>query len=66
MKTFLLFGLLAGSMFFTTGCTPGYNWEERSADISRNGNYEGAQAVDDFDHLWLLRPASRLTEWNVQ
>jgi hypothetical protein len=70
MKTLLLIGVLAGSMLLTTGCglggDPAYSLEERSQLITRNGNYEGGQLIDDFDHLLLLRPASRLTEWNVQ
>jgi hypothetical protein len=67
MKTLLLIGLLAGSTFLTTGCgTPGYTAEERNQQIGRNWSYEGGQLVDDFDHLFLLRPASHLTAWNIQ
>jgi hypothetical protein len=28
--------------------------------------YEGRQAVEDWDTLWLLYPPSRLTKWNVR
>ena len=71
MKTLMLIGLLAGSLFFTTGCstglgTPGVPPAERDQQIGRNWSYEGAQVIDDFDHLMLFRPASRLTTWNVQ
>jgi hypothetical protein len=68
MKTLLLIGLLAGSMFCTTGCLgdPGYSSDERNQRINRNINYEGAMAVDDFDRLLLLRPASNLKTWDVQ
>jgi len=68
MKAFLLIGLLAGSMLFTTGCfgTPGLSPGERNQEINRNWNYEGGQMVDDFDRLLLLRPTGALTTWNVQ
>jgi hypothetical protein len=69
MKLLALFGLLAGSMLLTTatGCaTPGYSAEERNQQITRNQDYEFKQLVDDWDHIWLLRPASSLTTWNVQ
>lgn len=65
-KTLLLTGLLAGSLFVTTGCTPGYSWDERNQRIARNQNYEMLQSVDDFDYIMMLQPASRLTAWNVQ
>ena len=69
MKPFALIGLLGGAMLLTTasGCaTPGYSAEERNQQITRNQDYEFKQLVDDWDHLWLLRPASHLTTWNVQ
>lgn len=67
MKVFALFVLLAGVMVLSSGCrTPAYTASERHAQISRNWQYERRQAVDDWDHFWLLRPASRLTIWNVQ
>jgi len=67
MKTLALIGLLAGGMFLTTGCaTPGYTAQERNQQIARNWDYEIKQASDDFDHLLLLRPVSRLTVWNVR
>jgi len=67
MKVLTMIGLLAGSMFFTAGCyTPGYTVDERFQQIGRNWDYEGKQAADDIDHAMLLRPASRLTWWNVQ
>lgn len=67
MKLLPLIALLAGSMLLTTGCgTPGYSATERNQQIARNWSYEGGQAVDDFDHILLLRPASHLTLWNVQ
>ena len=54
-------------MCVTTGCaTPGYTAEERNQLIARNWDYEIRQASDDFDHVLLLRPASRLTVWNVR
>ena len=67
MKTLALITLLGGSLFVTTGCaTAGYSPEERHQQIARNWNYEGEQATDDVDRLLLLRPASRLTIWNVR
>ena len=50
------------------GCLapPAYTPLERYQMIGRNIDYEGRQAVDDWDHFWLLRPASRLTIWNVR
>ena len=67
MKCITLFGLFAGAMLLTTGCaTPGYSATERNQQIARNWDYEFKQASDDFDHLLLLRPDSRLTIWNVR
>lgn len=67
MKSLALFALVMGAMFLTAGCgTPGYTAEERNQQIARNWDYEIRQASDDFDHLLLLRPASRLTVWNVR
>jgi hypothetical protein len=71
-KIFAL-ALLAGSTL-TTGCanpwelgyTPAYTTTERCQIIARNWDYEGKQSQDDIDHALLLRPASRLTTWNVR
>ncbi|MBV8780500.1 MAG: hypothetical protein JO353_03810 [Phycisphaerae bacterium] len=48
------------------GYTPAYTAKERGDQIARNWDYDGKQAVDDLDHVLLLRPASHLTIWNVQ
>ncbi len=68
MKRFAMFALLAGTMVWCGGCfgTPGYTAAERHRQIGRAWSYEGGQAVDDFDHVLLLRPPSRLTQWNVR
>ncbi|HSU68949.1 MAG TPA: hypothetical protein VLJ39_18850 [Tepidisphaeraceae bacterium] len=67
MKRLALIALLTGAMFSTFGCaTPGYSALERNQRIARNWDYEIKQASDDFDHLLLLRPSSRLTIWNVR
>jgi hypothetical protein len=67
MKCVVWFALLMGMLSVLTGCaTPGYSAQERNQQIARNWDYEIKQASDDFDHLLLLRPASRLTEWNVR
>ena len=67
MKKMLLLALAAGSMSAAAGCaTPGYSPAERNQQIARNWDYEGKQAIDDFDHIFLLRPAGHLTIWNVR
>jgi hypothetical protein len=70
MNRFLLMGLMTGSLFLiglSSGCgTPGYTPAERDARIGRNWSYEGGQAIDDVDHILLLRPSSTMTYWNVQ
>jgi hypothetical protein len=66
MKKFLLLAILAGAMF-TTGCeTPGYSSQERFQAIGRNWGWEYEQINDDIDHVFLLRPAGHLSEWNIQ
>ena len=52
-----------------SGCLapPAYSPRERYQQIGRNWDYEGRQAVDEWDRsVALLRPASRLTIWNVR
>ena len=67
MKTLLMLSLLAGGMILSTGCaTPAYSPDERNQQIFRNWDYEGKKMVDDFDHMFLLRPASHNTIWNVR
>ena len=67
-KSMLLLSMLsAGLLCFSGGCqTPAYSTQERFQMIGRNWGYEYEQSQDDIDHLFLLRPASNLTEWNVQ
>ena len=67
MKSLALIGLLTGTLFVNIGCaTPGYTPEERNRIIARGWDYDIRQASDDFDYLLLLRPASRMTVWNVR
>lgn len=67
MKKVALFALMVGGGFLTSGCaTPGYTPSEHAQLIARNWDYEIKQATDDWDHLLLLNPASRLTVWNVR
>jgi hypothetical protein len=67
MKSLALIASLAGAILLTGGCgTPGYTPTERNQMIARNWDYEIKQASDDWDALLLLRPASRLTIWNVR
>jgi len=69
-----LLGLTAMMMLAAGGCarpweigyTPAYTTGERYNQIARNWDYEGKQMQDDIDSLLLLRPASRLTIWNVR
>lgn len=61
---FLGIGLVAVA---ATGCsTPGYSSKERSQQISRNWNMEGKMMVDDFDDMFLLRPMTGLSRWNIR
>jgi hypothetical protein len=63
----LLSTVVLGAMLIsTTGCgTPGYTTQERFQLIGRNWGYEYEQSQDDVDRLFLLRPASTLTRWDV-
>ncbi len=67
MRKFILIGGSFLAMFVAGGCaTPGYSAAERNQLIARDFDYNGKQAVDDFDDMFLLRPASHMTIWNVQ
>ena len=68
MKKFFLLLILVGTIGLSGGCgsTPAYSSRERGQNICRNWNYDGAQAMDDIDHLLLLQPTGRLTLWNVR
>ena len=74
MKKLAALALIVASGSVVGGCarpnewgwTPGYSAKERGQLIARNWDYEGKQAMDDIDHALLLRPASRLTAWNVR
>jgi len=78
MKRLLTLTLLTGSMLLSTGCayripyqneigaSPAYSARERMQQIDQNWAYEGQMLVEDFDHFWLLRPASRLTPWHAR
>jgi hypothetical protein len=67
MTRLLLLVVALAPLFFSMGCsTPAYSGGERLEMITRTWNYEGAQAMDDFDSLMLLRPPSRMTIWHVQ
>lgn len=70
-KCLLLVGMLAlvaggCARPFEIGWSPAYTARERHQMIARNWDYEGKQLVDDVDSFLLLRPASRLTLWNVR
>ena len=67
MKKFVLLAIVAGGMIFTTGCeSPGVTSQERFQKIGRNWGWEYEQINDDIDSMLLLRPASHLSEWNIQ
>lgn len=67
MKCLATLALLAGALFFTTGCeTPGYTANENARNISRNMNYDLRQTTDDWNDFWLLEHPSRMTRWAVQ
>ena len=66
MKAICLALLLAGSMFSVGCATPAYSAHERGQLISRNWGMEERQMNDDIDTVLLLRPASRMTLWDVR
>jgi hypothetical protein len=60
--------LLVASAMVLAGCTadtPAYSAKERFAQINRNTVYQSEAMNDDLDWLFLLRPSSQLTVWNV-
>jgi hypothetical protein len=67
MKMFVLAVFSAVLLFGVSGCqTPAYSTQERFQLIGRNWGYEYEQINDDVDTALLLRPATGLTQWNVQ
>jgi hypothetical protein len=67
MRKLILIGSSLVSLLMAGGCaTPGYTAAERSQLIQRDFDYNGGQMIDDWDSVFLLRPASHLTIWNVQ
>ena len=49
------------------GCeTPAYTTQERFQLIGRNWGYEYEQSQEDVDHVFLLQPVSKLSQWDVQ
>jgi hypothetical protein len=67
MKKLAMLALLAGGLCMTTGCeTPGLTTQERFQRIGRDVTYDYEQINDDFDHIFLLRPAGHLSEWDLQ
>jgi hypothetical protein len=66
LPTVMLSGGCARGLDRDFGATPALTSRERYQQIGRNWDYEGKQIMDDIDEVFLLRPASRLTIWNVQ
>lgn len=48
------------------GNDPAYSSKERFNQTFRNWGFEGQQMMEDIDHLLLLNPPSRLTNWHVR
>ena len=66
MLAMLVGGVVGCARPFEIGWSPAYTARERHHMIARNWDYEGKQLIDDVDSVLLLRPASRLTIWNVR
>jgi hypothetical protein len=67
MKKLLALLVLMCMGLTSVGCsTPAYSGRERMQMIGRNISFEGGQIQDDIDSLLLLRPASRMTIWNIR
>jgi hypothetical protein len=64
--TFAAVSLTGCARPFELGWSPAYSADERGKMIARNWDYEGKQAVEDVDHVLLLRPMSHLTLWNLR
>ena len=59
--------LVLATGLLSVGCsTPAYSGRERFEHIGYGMSYDAAQMQDDIDHVFLLRPGSRLSVWNVQ
>jgi hypothetical protein len=68
LLSILMLASLAALPLVAGGClaTPAYSPIERYQQIGRNWDMEGKQAVDDWDHIALLRPNGRMSIWNVR
>jgi hypothetical protein len=62
MRKVILIGASMASLLLAVGCagpaTPGYTGAERNQLIARDMDYNGKQMIDDFDDVFLLRPAA--------
>ena len=66
-KLVVLAAVATGGLMFSAGCeTPAYSTNERFQLIGRTWGYEYEQINDDVDHIFLLRPVGRLTDWDIQ
>ena len=75
VRRLALIALAVGGLGLVEGCTqglapefgstPAFSTKERFARIGRNIGLESQMANDDLDHLFLLRPVTGLTEWNL-
>ena len=59
--------LLAGGVFGMGGCaSPAYTGGENLARTMRTWEYDNKQMIDDIDSVFLFRPPSRSTIWNLR
>jgi hypothetical protein len=59
--------LLAGGAFGLGGCaSPAYTGGENFARTMRTWDFENKQMIDDVDSVFLFRPPSRSTLWNLR
>lgn len=78
MKTLSSMALLLGVVALGAGCaesrlgkfdplaTPAYSTSERSDLIAHSMVTDWQELQDDFDEVFLLRPSSQNTIWNVR
>jgi len=67
MKKLACLLLLAGGAFGIGGCaSPAYTGGENLARTLRTWDYENKQMIDDIDDVFLFRPASHATIWNLR
>ena len=68
MKKLASLMLLVGATFGLGGClaTPAYTGAENTSRTLRTWDYDFKQGVEDFHHVMLLYPPSRMTPWQLR